>query len=103
MRILVEFSFPTDAGNDSVRSGRIGKVFQQLGDDLKPEAMYFFPSGGDRAGLMVVNTDDPGIAAMVGERLWFGLHAKVKLTPCMNGDDLGKALTQMPKIIQNFD
>ena len=102
MRILVEFSFAADVGNDAIRSGKIEKVFRQLGEDLKPEAMYFFPSGGDRAGLMVVNSDDASIAAIVGERLWFGLQAKVRLTPCMNPDDLVKGLAQMPMIIKHY-
>jgi len=26
----------------------------------------------------------------------------VKVTPCMNGDDLGKGLAEMPKILQNY-
>ncbi len=102
MRILVEFSIPTDGGNEVVKSGKIEKFFRHVGEDLRPEAMYFFPSGGDRGGIMVVNSDDPGIAVAIGERFWFGVRAKVKLTPCMNGDDLGKALSQMPKILQNY-
>ncbi len=102
MRILVQFTIPTTAGNESVRSGKIKKFFDQVAADLKPEAMYFFPADGDRAGLMVINTDNPAICAAVGERFWFGLQATVKVTPCMNGEDLGKGLAEMPKILQNY-
>lgn len=102
MRILVEFSIAADIGNDAVKSGKIEKIFRQLGEDLRPEAMYFFPAGGDRAGILVVNTEDPAVGVAIGERLWFGLQAKVKLTPCMNGDDLGKGLSSLPQIIQNY-
>jgi hypothetical protein len=102
VRILVQFTFPTTIGNEVIRSGKIKKFFDQIAADLKPEAMYFFPVDGDRAGLMVINTDNPSICAAVGERFWFGIQAKVKVTPCMNGEDLGKGLAEMPKILENY-
>jgi hypothetical protein len=102
VRILVQFTFPTTIGNEVIRSGKIKKFFDQIAADLKPEAMYFFPVDGDRAGLMVINTDNPSICASVGERFWFGIQAKVKVTPCMNGEDLGKGLAEMPKILENY-
>ncbi len=102
MRMLVEFTFPSAVGNEVVRSGKVGKVFEQLGEEFHPEAMYMFPRDGERAGLMVIETDDPGFDAQIGERLWFGLNAKVTVTPCMNGEDLGKALADVDKIIQQY-
>ena len=47
MRIMVKFSFPVEAGNAAIRSGKVEKVFQQLLEDLKPEAGYFYPEGGE--------------------------------------------------------
>ena len=102
MRYLVQFTVPTAHGNESIRSGRLQKVFTQLMADLKPEAAYFFPADGQRAGLLVINSDSPMVDLEVGERFWLGLQASVKITPCMTGDDLGKGLAGLPKILQSY-
>ena len=102
MRFMIEFSIPTQYGNEVVRSGKIDKVFKKLGEDLKPEAMYFYPAEGLRAGCIFIQSNDPAVCVAVGERLWFGLHAQVKVTPVMNGEDLGKGLSEAAKIVENY-
>ena len=102
MRIMVEFNMPTEHGNEVVRSGKIKDIFEKLGAQFKPEAMYFRPVNGNRGGFMVINTDDPAIDVAVGEAFWFGLQAEVTITPCMNAEDLGQGLSKMPKILENF-
>lgn len=102
MRFMVQFSIPTQYGNEVVRSGKIEKVFKKLGEDFKPEAMYFYPAEGLRAGCIVLQTDNPAICVAVGERLWFGLQAQVKVTPVMNGEELAKGLTEIAKVIENY-
>ena len=56
MRVMIKFTFPIDIGNDAIRSGKVEKVFKQIAQELKPEAAYFFPQGGERGGLIVVDT-----------------------------------------------
>jgi hypothetical protein len=102
MRFMIEFTVPTQHGNDVVRSGKIDRVFRKLGEDLKPEAMYFYPDDGLRAGCIFLQSDNPAICAAVGERLWFGLHAQIKVTPVMNADELGKGLSDIAKVIENY-
>jgi len=102
VRFMIEFSVPTPQGNDVVRSGKIERVFRKLGEDLKPEAMYFYPDAGVRAGCMFIQTDNPSLCVSIGERLWFGLQAHVKVTPVMNAEELGKGLAELPKIIENY-
>jgi hypothetical protein len=102
MRIMVKFSVPVEAGNAAIRSGKLEKVFQQLLEDLKPEAGYFYPSGGERAGFFVVNMEDSWQVADTVERFFFGLNAKVELTPVMNGDDLHKALSGVPDTVGRY-
>ena len=75
MRIMVKFRFPVDAGNSGVRSGKVEKVFQQIREELKPEAAYFFPEGGERAGLFVMNMQESSQVAEIAERFFFGLRA----------------------------
>jgi hypothetical protein len=102
MRFMIEFTVPTQHGNDVVRSGKIDKVFKKLGEDLKPEAMYFYPDDGLRAGCIFLQSDNPAICVAVGERLWFGLQAKIKVTPVMNADELGKGLSEIARVIENY-
>jgi hypothetical protein len=102
MRMMIKFAFPVDAGNDAIRSGKLQKVFQQLSEDLKPEASYFLPSGGDRGGFFVVDMRESSQVAEIAERFFFGLNAKIEMTPVMNADDLQKALTSVPGTIQRY-
>ena len=102
MRFMVQFAIPTQYGNDIVRSGKIEKVIKRLGEEFKPEAMYFYPDDGLRAGCMFIQTDNPAICAAIGERIWLGLQANIKVTPVMNGDELGKGLAEMGKVIENY-
>ncbi len=99
---MVKFSVPVEAGNAAIRSGKLEKVFEQLLEDLKPEAGYFYPGGGERAGFFIVNMEDSWQVADTVERFFFGLNAKVELTPVMNGEDLHKALSGVPNIVENY-
>jgi hypothetical protein len=102
MRVMVKFRFPVDPGNEVVRTGKVGKVFQQLMDDLKPEAAYFFPEGGQRAGLLIFDMQDSSQVALVGERFWFGLQADVEMTPVMSAEDLQKGIAGVEEIVKNY-
>lgn len=102
MRTMIRFSFPVDAGNELVSSGRIGKVFQSLMEDLKPEAAYFFPENGQRGGLFVVNMVDSSDLANYLERVWIGIKADVTVMPVMNGEDLQKGLKNIQGIVKRY-
>ena len=51
MRVMIKFAFPVEASNEAIRSGKLQEVFQQLTEDLKPEAGYFFPTGREEAAF----------------------------------------------------
>jgi hypothetical protein len=68
MRMMIKFAFPVEAGNEAMRSGKLQKIFQQLAEDLKPEASYFFPSGGERSGFFVVDMRESSQVAEIAER-----------------------------------
>ena len=99
---MVKFRFPVDDGNELIESGRIAEVFQQLAEDLKPEAAYFYGEGGERAGHFIVNITDGAEVAGVAERFFFGLHADVEMTPVMTVEDLQKALGGMKAVIDRY-
>jgi hypothetical protein len=100
--MMIKFSFPVEAGNELVSSGKINRVFQSIMEDLKPEAAYFFPVDGQRGGLMVVNMTDSSDLAKAVEPYWLGLHAEVSVTPFMTGEDLQKGLSGIGGIVKRY-
>lgn len=102
MRIMVKFRFPVDEGNEGIRSGRVQQIFQQLAEDLKPEAAYFYPDGGERAGHFIVNMQDGSDVAAIAERFFFGLHAEIEMTPVMTAEDLQKALGGISETVERY-
>ena len=102
MRIMVKFAIPLESGNAAIRTGKLEKVFQQIVEDLKPEAAYFFPEGGERAGFFVINMDDSSQIAQTAERFFFGLNARIEFVAVMAADDLHRALAHGPEIVQRY-
>ncbi len=102
MRMMIKFSFPVDAGNEAIRTGKVGKVIHQIIEELKPEAAYFLPQGGERAGFLVVEMNDSSQVAEIAERLFFGLNAKVEMSPVMAAADIEKGLAAVPGIIERY-
>ena len=102
MRVMVRFAFPVVAGNAAIRTGKVEKVFQQLMDELKPEAAYFHAVNGDRGGFFVVDMQDSSQIADIAERLFFGLDAKIELIPVMSPADLQKGLSGCRDTIQRY-
>jgi hypothetical protein len=102
MRVMVKFALPVDAGSSALRTGKLDEVSQQLVDELKPEAAYFFPEGGERASLFVLDIQDSSQVAETAERFFFGVNAQVEIVPVMNAEDLQKALSGVQSIIQRY-
>ena len=102
MRVMVKFSFSVDAGNAAIRTGKLERVFQQLIEDLKPEAAYFHAVDGDRGGFFIVNMQESSQIADIAERLFYGVNAKIELVPVMSPDDLRKGLSGVQTTIQRY-
>lgn len=102
MRIMIKFTFPVESGNDAIRSKRVEKVFKQIAEELKPEAAYFCPQGGERGGLIVVDMTSSSQIVEVAERFFFGLNAKVEMVPVMALQDLQQGLASIEGIVQRY-
>ena len=102
MRVMIKFTFPVDTGNDAIRSGKVGKIFKQISQELKPEAAYFFPHGGERGGLIVVDMTASSQVVEVAERFFFGLNAKVEMMPVMALEDLEQGLSSIEGLVQRY-
>jgi len=48
MRVMAKIMLPVESGNQGVKDGTIGKLFQAAGERWKPEAMYFGTFEGPR-------------------------------------------------------
>ena len=102
MRVMIKFTFPVDTGNAAIRSGKVGKIFKQIAQELKPEAAYFFPQGGERGGLIVVDMTSSSQIVEIAERFFFGLNAKVEMVPVMALEDLQQGLSGIQGIVQRY-
>ncbi|MBA2448023.1 MAG: hypothetical protein H0V51_08360 [Chloroflexi bacterium] len=102
MRVMLKFRFPVETGNDAIRSGKVAQVFEKIMEELKPEAAYFFPEGGERAGLIVFDMQESSQVAETAERFFFGLNASIEMTPVMSVEDLRKGLSGVEAIVKNY-
>lgn len=102
MRVMVKFSIPVELGNNAIRSGKIEKVFQQIQQELKPEAAYFLTVDGDRGGFFIVQMQESSQLAEIAERFFFGLNAKIDMVPVMAPEDLHKGLSGMKGIVEQY-
>jgi hypothetical protein len=102
MRVMIKYRIPVETGNELVRSGQIGQLTQRILDDLKPEAAYFFPEGGERAGLIVLDLREASQIPEVGERFYLAYKATVEITPVMVAEDLRHALPNLGEVVKTY-
>jgi hypothetical protein len=102
VRVMVKFRFPTPSGNDMLKAGRLDEVFPKLMEDLKPEAAYFYPDQGMRAGHFILQMEDSSQVLEIGERMWFAFGGDVEMTPVMSAEDIQKGLPSAPGIAERY-
>ena len=102
MRVMIKFALPVEASNTAIRTGKLAKVMQQITEELKPEAAYFFPFEGERGGFFIVDMQDSSQIADMAERFFLGLNAKVEFVPVMSGADLDKGLAGVQGTIERY-
>ena len=91
MRMLMHVSLPLEPFNAAVRDGSAGKKMQQILADAKPEAVYFTEQDGRRAGILVVNLEDPSQVPALAEPWFLQFHAEVRFHVVMSPEELGRA------------
>src|SRR5947207_16030082 len=102
MRVMIKFALPVGAGNTAIRTGKLQKGMQQIAEDLKPEAAYFFltPTEGQRGGFFIVEMQESSQIVERAERFFFGLNAKVEFVPAMSAAALEKGLAGVENTTQ---
>lgn len=102
MRCLVQFSFPVEAGNKSISSGKLQEHMKRILDELKPEAAYFYAVNGKRGGIMVVDMKEASQIPKIAEPFFLAYNASVEIQPVMTPEDLMKAGPHIEKAVKNY-
>lgn len=92
MRMMLRWTVPPEKGNEMVNDGSMQTVIEQVVARAQPEAAYFMPYNGKRAGMLFFDMKEPADIARIAEILFMGGNADVEFAPVMNMDDLKKAL-----------
>jgi hypothetical protein len=101
MRMMIHVSFPVEAGNTGITSGKLTALVQKFIADQKPESAYFFADGdGRRSGIMVVDMKDTSEIPGLAEPWFLGLNASFKIWPVMTPQDLVNAGPGIEKAIK---
>jgi hypothetical protein len=92
MRFLIRAKTPTDSGNKVVQDPNFLTKLEEYMNKVRPEAAYFMPIEGHRAGAFIVNVEsNEQLPAMVEPLFqWWG--ANVDVVPVMTFDELKKGL-----------
>ena len=94
MRTVMKMSIPVEAGNDAIKSGRMGPLLERVLGDLNPEAAYFYAENGRRQGIIVFDLKDPSDIPRIAEPLFMELNAQIDMCPCMNMADVKAGLAK---------
>ena len=92
MRMMLRWTAPVERGNATIKDGSLPQTIQILMEELQPEAAYFWPENGKRAGMMVFDMADSAQIPQIAEPLFLGIDAAVEFVPVMNADDLQAGL-----------
>jgi hypothetical protein len=94
MRMMLKVVIENQAGNEAMRSGAVQQMIGDLVDRTKPEATYFVGEDGQRGMLAVFDMTDSSQLPSIAEPL-FQAGARVTFSPCMNLEDLQKAMAML--------
>jgi hypothetical protein len=102
MRILLKVNIPVETGNAAARAGKLGPTIQSILADLKPEAVYFTDSDGQRTGFLFLDLQDASQIPAICEPWFLSFNAAVEIHPVMIPDDLAKAGPAIEKAVKKY-
>lgn len=102
MKFLMKVSWDVEAGNQIIRSGKLGKMVQSYLAEHKPEAVYFTAEDGRRGGIIVVNLTDASQMPALAEPWFLAGNAKVEFIPAMGPEDLAKAGPSIEAAVKKY-
>ena len=87
--------YSVEKSNAAINDGSLGRTMESILTKLKPEAAYFAPLDGKRAGMIFFDMAEPSQIIEAVEPLFLSLNATTELVPVMNADDLRKGLAKV--------
>ena len=102
MRCMLTFRIPPEEGNAAMKDGRFMPAFQNIMEDLQPEAAYLADIEGARGGYLVVNMDDASQIPAIAEPLFLGVGATVQIHPVFTLDDMPRVTEAVEQAVQKY-
>ena len=68
MRMMLKFTLPVESSNAKITDSSLGQTMELILAKLKPEAAYFAPLEGKRAGMIFFDMADPRRSSRVSSR-----------------------------------
>jgi hypothetical protein len=91
MRFLLKINIPVESGNAAAKAGKLGATIQSILADLKPEAVYFMDSNGQRTAFIFLEMQDASQIPAIAESWFLAFNASGEIHPVMIQNDLAKA------------
>lgn len=102
MRILLKVDIPVEAGNAAAKSGKLGSTIQSILADMKPEAVYFSDSNGQRSGYIFLDLPDASQIPAMCEPWMLAFNCSIELHPVMVPEDLAKAGSGIERAVKKY-
>ena len=91
MRFLLKVNIPVESGNAAAKAGKLGATIQSILADLKPEAVYFTDTNGQRTGFIFLEMQDASQIPAIAKPWFLAFNASVEMHPFMISDHLARA------------
>jgi len=91
IRMMLKVQIPPEGGNQAIKAGKQGAIFEALINQIKPEAVYFTQEDGLRTVYFVYTIHKTTDFAAIHEPLIQGFGARVYDMPALTWDELKQA------------
>jgi hypothetical protein len=102
MRFLLKVIIPVEAGNAAAKAGKLGATIQSILADLKPEAVYFTATAGQRSGYIFLEMEDAAQIPAIAEPWFLAFNASIEILPVMVPEDLARAGGAIERAVKQY-
>ena len=88
MRMMLIIRLPNETFNAAVRDGTAGAKTKAILDEVKPEAVYFTETNGQRTVVMIVELEKASRIPALAEPWFLTFNAKVEFHAVMGQEEL---------------
>ncbi len=93
MLMHIRVTVPTEAGNEAIRSGTLGRVIEGFAEAARPQSIVFGAEDGKRTMYAVFDLQDTADLPRLFEPMFMELGAEVRYVPVMDGEQLKQGLS----------